>query len=66
MLLKEPKSRKGKRPIPLLVDTGEALKHQRLRCKELEAAAADSTPNDLVFPNATRPPRPSARQFRAR
>jgi hypothetical protein len=50
MLLKEPKSRKGKRAIPLMADTVEALKRQKLRCEELERAAADWTPNDLVFP----------------
>ncbi len=51
MLLKEPKSRKGKRSIPLMADTAEALKRQKLRCRELKGAAADWTPNDLVFPN---------------
>ena len=34
-----------------MADTVEALKRQKLRCDELKAAAADWTPNDLVFPN---------------
>ena len=51
VLLKEPKTRKGRRSIPLMADTVEALKRQQVRCQELKSGAADWTPNDLVFPN---------------
>jgi integrase len=51
MMLKEPKSRKGRRAIPLMADTVDALKRQKSRCQELKAEAAEWTQNDLVFPN---------------
>jgi integrase len=51
MLLKEPKTRKGRRQIPLMDDTVQALELQKARCQELERAAVEWVRNDLVFPN---------------
>jgi integrase len=48
---KAPKSKKGRRDVPLTATAVAALKVQRRRCRELELAAVSWTPNDLVFPN---------------
>jgi hypothetical protein len=53
MSLNEPKTRKGRRQIPLMADTVHALELQKARCQELRRAAVEWVPNDhdLVFPN---------------
>jgi integrase len=52
-VIKSPKTRKGRRSVPLAPDTVAALKAQRTRCRTLQLAAEPQTwPNhDLVFPN---------------
>jgi integrase len=48
---KAPKSKKGRRDVPLTAVAVAALRVQRRRCRELELAATTWTPNDRVFPN---------------
>ena len=52
-LLKGPKTRKGRRILPLAPDTIAALHIQKTHCHELRLAAEPGTwtDNDLVFPN---------------
>lgn len=57
MLTKSPKTRKGRRTIPLAPDTVEALEAQRTRLRWLKKAAQEvgtwsDADGDLVFPNA--------------
>jgi integrase len=55
MRTKAPKTRKGRRVIPLAPDAVTALKAQRTRCRELQVAAEpgewSTDDGELVFPN---------------